>query len=107
MIESAITRDPAKSHIARRNTEAQPLRQGRIDDAVKKEALVNDERLLKIVMGGWLFLHVGRNLHADDLVGIVHLAALRVALLDGVNMFHAGNHAAPDRIFTVQERRCL
>ena len=31
---------------------ALPMRLGRIDDAVKKEALANDERLLRAIMGG-------------------------------------------------------
>src|SRR5487761_517168 len=52
-----------------------------------------------------LLVGVGRDLHADDLVGILHRAALRIALLDRVDVFHARDDLAEDRVLAVEERR--
>src|SRR5487761_1291579 len=53
---------------------------------------------------GFRLPDVGSDLHADDLVRIPHHAALRIALLDRVDVFHARNDLAEQRILAVEER---
>src|SRR5579883_3327024 len=50
-------------------------------------------------------LDVGGNLHANDLVGILDHAALRIALLDRVDIFHARHDLTEERVLAVKERR--
>src|SRR6185437_12439116 len=51
---------------------------------------------------------VGSNLHADNVVGIVDRAVLvGIALLDGVDVLHAGRDLAEDGVLAVEERRRL
>src|ERR1700741_3694781 len=51
---------------------------------------------------------IGGDLHADDMVGIVDAAvAVGIALLDGVDVLHAGCHLAEDGVLAVEEGRRL
>src|SRR6185437_10589306 len=54
---------------------------------------------------GLLFVDVGCDLHAHDLVGILHHAALRIALLDRVDIFHARYDLAEERVLAIEIRR--
>lgn len=47
----------------------------------------------------WPLFGVGGHLHPDDLVGI----AWRLALLQGIDKFHARGDAAPDRVLLIKE----
>src|SRR3954451_13836270 len=52
-----------------------------------------------------VLLGVGGDLHLDDLVGVLDRAArVPVALLDRVDVLHAGNNLAPDRVLTIERR---
>src|SRR6516164_5395435 len=61
----------------------------------------------KLLIGlAFRLLGVGGDLHLDDLVGVGDgTVAGRVALLDLVDIVHAGHHRAPDRVLTVKEGR--
>src|SRR4051812_703909 len=51
---------------------------------------------------------VRRDLHLDDLVRVADSAiAALVALFDRVDMLHAGDDIAPDRVLPVEKRRRL